>query len=133
MFVFNDEGGNKIVKKKIAIIEDDINLLQLLKTVLKEEGYEVYGATTGIDLVNQLVNNKPDLILLDLMLPLVPGEKVINAFLQKDLLTDVPVIIISGKEEKETKKAAKEIGAVAYLKKPINNKELIELVKKYTE
>ena len=118
-------------KKKVAIIEDDRNNLNLLKVILKDEGYEVYGAPTGIEIVNQLVNKKPDLIILDLMLPLLPGEKVIDAFQQKDVITGVPVIVISGKEEKEIKESAKEIGAVAYIKKPVDRQKLIELVKKY--
>jgi len=120
-------------KKKIAIIEDDRNVLNLLKVILKDEGYEVYGAPTGIEIVNQLVNEKPDLIILDLMLPLLPGEKVIDTFQQKDVITGVPVIVISGKEEKEIKESAKEIGAVAYIKKPVDREKLIELVKKYIE
>jgi len=120
-------------KKKVAIIEDDRNVLNLLKVILKDEGYEVYGAPTGIEIVNQLVNEKPDLIILDLMLPLLPGEKVIDTFQQKDVITGVPVIVISGKEEKEIKESAKEIGAVAYIKKPVDREKLIELVKKYIE
>ena len=57
--------------------------------------------------------------------------QVIDAFQKKDVVTGVPVIVISAKEEKEIKEVAKEIGAVAYIRKPVDRQKLIELVKKH--
>ncbi len=69
--------------------------------------------------------------MLDLMLPLLSGEQVMEAFRQKEMVAGVPIIIISGKTEVEIKKAAKSLGAVSWLRKPFDNKEVVELVKKY--
>ncbi|OGS21138.1 MAG: hypothetical protein A3J83_00775 [Elusimicrobia bacterium RIFOXYA2_FULL_40_6] len=118
-------------KKKIAVIEDDRNLLELLKKILTNEGYEVLGAPTGSDLAKKVIDNKPDLIITDLGLPLLAGEKVIEVFQKKDIDYMVPVIVMSAKEEWEIKEAAEHIGAVKYLEKPVNPEELLELIRKY--
>ncbi|OGS18626.1 MAG: hypothetical protein A3J83_04300 [Elusimicrobia bacterium RIFOXYA2_FULL_40_6] len=120
-----------MTKKRIAVIEDDENLLELFKKILKNENYEVVGATNGLDIVKQLFENKPDLILIDLGLPIVSGDKVIDTFKKKDVIGNIPVVIVSGREEAEIKNAVREIGAVAYIKKPVNPQELIKLVKEH--
>lgn len=116
---------------KIAVIEDDRNLLNLLKKILEKAGYEVFGAPTGSDIAKLIIDNKPDLFLTDLGLPLLQGEKVIEVFYKKAIEYMVPVIVMSAKEEKEIKQAAEQIGAVAYLKKPVNPEQLLKLIKKY--
>jgi len=119
-------------KKRIAILEDDVEFRKLLTKIFQKEGFEVMSAGAGIDIVNDIVKNKPDLIILDLALPYLSGDVVIDAFHKKDVATGVPVIIVSGKEEKEIEEAVKKIGAVAYMKKPVKDiNKLIELVKKH--
>lgn len=117
--------------KKIAVIEDDRNLLELLKKVLAAAGYEVFGAPTGSELAKKVIDNKPDLIITDLGLPQLDGDKVIEVFHKNDVEYMVPVIVMSAWEEFKIKQAAEDIGAVAYMKKPVNQDELLKLIKKY--
>ena len=115
--------------KKIAIIEDDQDILKLLTVVLQGRGYEVYGAANGLDIVPKLVAEKPDLLIVDLMLPMVEGERLVETFHKKEVTSGVPVVILSAKSEDEIRKAAAAMGARAWLKKPFENSALLELVK----
>ncbi|OGS20105.1 MAG: hypothetical protein A2252_11170 [Elusimicrobia bacterium RIFOXYA2_FULL_39_19] len=120
-----------MTKKKIAILEDDRNLLELLTKVLINEGYEVIGASTGSDLANKILDNKPNLIITDIHLPQLSGHKVVELFQKKDIDYYVPVIVMSSKEEEEIKKAAEHVGAVTYFKKPVDLPKMLELVKQH--
>jgi DNA-binding response OmpR family regulator len=119
------------MSSKIVIIEDDLDLLETIKLRLEKEGFEVKGAPTGIELVNDIVNNKPALVLLDLNLPDLDGDIVAQVFQKKEIISGVPIIIMSAKEELEIKKAVEKIKAVDYVKKPFNQDELITKIKKY--
>jgi len=119
--------------RKIAIIEDDRNLLELLTKIFTKEGYEVFGAPTGSELAKKVIDNKPELIITDLGLPQLVGEKVIEVFHKNDVEYMVPVIVMSAWSEDEIKQAAEAIGAVAWIKKPVNPEELLKLVEKYTK
>lgn len=121
------------MKKRIAILEDDPDYREILTKLLENEGFEVFVAPTGFEIVNEIVRKQPDLILLDLMLPELSGEKVIDLFKTKEVIKDIPVIIISAKDKSEIKKAAKEIKAVAYFIKPVDTRILLEGIKKYLD
>jgi len=115
--------------KKIVIIEDDIDLLETVKIRLEKEGFTVVGASTGIEVVNDIINEKPNLILLDLNLFDLDGDIVAQVFQRKEIIEGVPIIIMSAKEESEIKAAAAKIKAVDYLKKPFDQQLLIQKVK----
>lgn len=119
------------MKKTIAIIEDDRDHLELFQKPLEKEGYEVYGAATGFGIIEKMGDKKPDLIILDLKLPALDGEDVVNVFQEKDFTAGIPIIIISSKDAGEIKKAAEKMGASAWVEKPVTNENLIKLVKKY--
>jgi len=115
--------------KKIVIIEDDIDLLDTLKVRLQKEGFSICAGSTGIEVVNEIVNEKPGLILLDLNLPDLDGDIVAQVFQKKEIIEGVPIIIMSAKEEKEIKAAVAKIKAVDYVKKPFDYNLLIQKVK----
>jgi len=72
--------------KNIVILEDDKDYLEVLSEFLSSEGYEVFGAETGFDIIEHLVDKKPDLIISDLKLPHMSGEQVMSAFKDKDVI-----------------------------------------------
>ncbi len=117
--------------KNIVIIEDDRDYLEVLTELLKTEGYEVYGAETGFDVIERMVDKKPDLVITDLKLPHISGEQVMQVFKDKDVIEGVPVLVISSMDEDDIKEASEKIGAKAYIQKPVDKNELVELVKKY--
>ncbi len=100
--------------KNILIIDDDVYIGNMIEEVLKIEGYAVMRAYSGTEALLVLSNNKPDLILLDLMLPGLSGEEVLAK------IKDIPVIVISAKLDIDNKVDVLLGGAVDYITKPFN-------------
>lgn len=98
--------------KQILIIDDDIYIGNMLQEVLSKEGYQVICAYSGTEALLVLSSQKPDLVLLDLMLPGLKGEEVLP------YISGIPVIVVSAKAEVEDKVALLLGGAVDYVTKP---------------
>ena len=105
--------------KRILIVDDDMHIGNMLEELLASEGYRVLRAYSGSEALLLLSCERPDLILLDLMLPGVCGEDV----LQK--IKDIPVIVVSAKVDVESKVDLLLGGAVDYITKPFDTKELL--------
>ena len=103
----------------IAVIEDNVLTGDMLTEILMEEGFQVIRAYSGTEALYLLKHNKPDLILLDLVLPGLDGEGVLEH------IEDIPVIILSSKAEVEDKIHLLNEGACDYITKPFNTGELI--------
>ncbi len=103
----------------IAIIEDDVYIGDMLAEVLGQEGYAVLRAYSGTEALYLLSQNKPDLILLDLMLPGLSGEDVLTH------IEDIPVIVLSAKVDVQDKVNLLLGGAADYMTKPFDTKELL--------
>ncbi len=109
--------------KTILVVEDDIDVHNLIKEVLKKEQYEVLSAYSGTEALMILESKKVDLILLDLMLPGLNGEEIVKQ------IKNVPIIVISAKISAEDKVNVLLDGANDYITKPFNNEELIARIK----
>lgn len=105
--------------KTIAIIEDDISIGDMLTEVLTLEGYSILRAYSGTEALYLLSCHKPDLILLDLMLPGLSGEEVLRHIEQ------IPVIVLSAKSDVQDKVDLLMGGAADYMTKPFDTKELL--------
>lgn len=105
--------------KSIAVIDDDIHIGNMLQEVLNREGYRVLRAYSGTEALYLLSQSKPDLVLLDLMLPGLSGEEVLPH------IQGVPVIVLSAKAEVRDKVALLLGGAADYMTKPFDTKELL--------
>lgn len=105
--------------RTIAIVDDDIHIGNMVEEVLKGEGYEVLRAYSGTEALLLLSNSKPDLILLDLMMPGLSGEEVLPN------ISGIPVIVVSAKVGIDDKVNLLLGGAVDYITKPFDIKELL--------
>lgn len=105
--------------KNILIIDDDIHIGAMLEETLRKEGYAVSRAYSGTEALYVLSSVKPDLVLLDLMLPGLKGEEVLPQ------IKGIPVIVVSAKVDIDNKVALLLGGAVDYVTKPFNMKELL--------
>lgn len=105
--------------KTIAIIDDDIHIGDVLEEILRREGYDVLRAYSGTEALYLLAQHRPDLVLLDLMLPGLSGEEVLPN------IQGVPVIILSAKVDVEDKVQLLLDGAVDYITKPLHPQELL--------
>ncbi len=117
--------------KKILIIEDEQTLQKTLGDILKKEGYEIINALDGEIGLRLAKTKKPDLILLDLILPKVLGFDVLKNLKQDPETKEMPVIILTNLESMENVEKALMLGATTYLlKTEYSLKELIEKIKK---
>jgi len=116
--------------EKVLIIEDDKFLRELIARKISEEGYEVFESADGTDGLAKTREVKPDLILLDLILPVVDGFEVLARLKKEKDLSSIPVIILSNLGQKEDVEKGLKLGAAGYLiKAHFNPDEIIERVK----
>jgi putative two-component system response regulator len=118
-------------KFNIMIVEDDIINLKLLNVMLKKNGLvkEIIEASNGLDGIEKLKNNKVDLVLLDIIMPIMDGIEMLKIIKSDDALKDIPVIVLSTDETKRSE--ALENGANDFLNKPIREQPLFEKIKTY--
>ena len=115
---------------KILLIDDEPDLLALVSHGLKRKGYEVYGGRDGREALVMAPQLMPDLIILDVGLPVINGDEVALIFKNDEKLKHIPIILISTVHVGLIEKT-KKCGAEAYLPKPFELAELLAMVKKY--
>lgn len=111
---------------KILIVEDDPNLLATLKYNLQNDGYNVITAIDGAEAISRARQEKPDMIILDIMLPILDGFEVCR-ILRKEMT--VPILMLTAKIEETDKIVGLEIGADDYMTKPFSMRELLARVR----
>lgn len=112
--------------KKILVVDDEKNIVDILKFNLKKEGMEVIEAYDGEKGLDMALNQNPDLVLLDVMLPKMDGFEVCRKVRQS---SSVPILMLTAKEEEVDKVLGLELGADDYITKPFSPRELIARVK----
>ena len=116
-------------KNKILIIEDEAHIIELLTFNLEKNNFEVVIAKDGEEGLKMAYTEKPDLILLDLMLPKIEGTKVCMQLKNNQKMQDTPIIMLTAKSEEMDKILGLEIGADDYVTKPFSVRELIARIK----
>ena len=111
---------------RILIADDEPHIRELVRLYLAKEGYETEFAVDGPDALEKALRLKPDLVVLDLMMPRLDGFEVTKAIRQQ---SDVPILMLTVRKEDTVKVAGLELGADDYLTKPFNPKELVARVK----
>jgi len=117
--------------QKIVLVEDEELIANLLEKKLKEEGYEVIVARDGEEGLAKIKEARPDLILLDIIMPKMGGFEVMEEISKNEELRKIPIIVISNSGQPVELKRAKELGAKDWLiKTEFDPKEVLEKVKK---
>ena len=111
---------------RILVVEDEESFSDPLSYLLEREGYEVAVAATGPDALTEFERNGADLVLLDLMLPGLPGVDVLRSLRQR---SSVPVIMLTAKDSEIDKVVGLEVGADDYVTKPYSGRELLARIK----
>ena len=117
-------------KKSILIVDDDVNYLRTVRDWLKDI-YKVYMANSGIQALTWLAKNHADLILLDIMMPVITGKEILEMLRSEDFSKDIPVIFLTGKSDKETVKSVMPLRPEGYLLKSINMAVLRKELEKF--
>ncbi|TKB71560.1 MAG: response regulator transcription factor [Nitrospira sp.] len=115
--------------KKILIVEDEHDILQLVKLYLEKEGFRTLSATTGAEALRQVRHEKPDLVVLDLMLPEISGLEVCKRLRSAPETAMLPIIMLTAKAEESDTIIGLELGADDYVTKPFSPKTLVARIK----
>jgi len=122
------------MKKKIMVVDDDDKSLELVKSYLEPDGgYEVLALAGAKEILTQVRAFKPDVILLDLLMPNMGGIEACEALNNDPLGSKVPIIVISALEKDTDKLQAYKQGVVGYLVKPLEKNKIIQAIQKALE
>jgi DNA-binding response OmpR family regulator len=113
---------------KVLLVDDDPVILKLLQVNFEMEGYTVMTASDGVEGLEKARAEKPDIVLLDIMMPRMDGLQVTKELKGRDDTKDIPIILLSAKAQASDVQAGREIGADDYLTKPFDPLELLDRV-----
>ncbi|NOY36091.1 MAG: response regulator [Chlorobi bacterium] len=115
--------------REILVVDDSSTNVVLLNAVLEQYGFRVSTALNVREAHRYLEKKKPDLILLDLLMPVTSGFEFLEEIKGTDHMKDIPVVIVSAVGTRENKEQTKNMGAVSFISKPVNINELLTTVR----
>jgi CheY-like chemotaxis protein len=119
------EGVSMDTKKTIMVVDDNPDIITIVKTILEGRGYTVFSASSGPELLNMLPNHKADLIILDIMMPEMDGLEVLTRLKGKTETASIPVILLTAKVQYEDVLGGYKLGADYYITKPFTSTQLV--------
>ena len=123
----------KAEERTIMVVDDSITIRKVTARMLERNGIHVILAKDGIDATNQLIDTKPDLMLLDIEMPRMDGFELATYIRNDDRLKDLPIIMITSRTGEKHKEKAMEIGVNQYLGKPYQEEELLKNINEILE
>jgi len=119
------------VKKKIMIVDDEENLVELVKAIFEREGYEVIPAYSGKECLEKLEKVKPDLILMDMMMPGMTGKETTKKIRENPKTKDLKIVFLTVVRLSEVgMEEMKKLNVLDFITKPFDNEDLVRRVKK---
>ncbi len=116
-------------KPKVTIVDDDRDTREMLTLALELEGFEVGQAANGLRLISAMHVDRPDVILLDVMMSWIDGFELCRAIKKNPTFSDIPVIFVSARKSQEDERAGLAAGALDYFTKPIDMDRLIRRIR----
>jgi DNA-binding response OmpR family regulator len=116
-------------KPKVVIVDDDRDTREMLTLALELEGFDVGGAANGLRLISAMHVDRPDVILLDVMMSWIDGFELCRAIKKNETFADIPVIFISARKSAEDERAGRSAGAVDYFTKPLDVDRLVARIR----
>lgn len=118
----------KNIKKRILLVEDEQDMVYAVTLQLEAKGYDVITASDGQEGLDKARKEKPDLVILDLMLPKIDGYKVCRMLKFDSRYKNIPVVLFTARAQDSDKKTGKDVGADAYITKPFESKTLLDKI-----
>lgn len=115
--------------KKIMVVDDEPYIARVIKFKLEQEGYTVISANDGQSGLQKIKDEKPDMVLLDVMMPGLSGYEVCQKIKEDAELAGIPVVILTAKGQERDREQGLTMGASDYITKPFSPNRLLELVK----
>lgn len=123
----------EIKKPKILVIDDDPSVNKLLSGVLPANGYEVLTSPEAPEGLELAMKNSPDLIVLDVMMPVINGFNICRLLKTQAQCKHIPIILLTSRSTDEDRRIGEEVGADGYVAKPFNTEELLAKMKSLLE
>ena len=117
------------MRPRVLLVEDHPTMREAMRMVLADEGFSVDAAEDGTRALDVITSERPDLVLLDLNIPGIPGSELLAALRSSPQTSDIPVIVVTAEEE-EGRRAAMRAGADDYLTKPFSPRALVRTVER---
>jgi twitching motility two-component system response regulator PilG len=118
-------------RKKILVVEDSSTTRKVISITLSQKGYDIIEARDGLEALSRLNEEKPDLILLDIILPKMDGYKILSIIKNNAVFKDIPVIMLTSRDGFMNKMKGRLAGSTAYLTKPFDPQVLVETIENY--
>ena len=112
-------------QRTIMVVDDNPDIITIVKTILEGKGFTVFSASSGQELLNLLKNQKPDLLILDIMMPEMDGLEVLTQLKAVTETASIPVILLTAKVQYEDVLGGYKLGADYYITKPFTSTQLI--------
>ena len=117
-----------VSKGRILVVDDEVYIVHILDFSLGMEGYEVVTALDGEQALERVAQQKPDLIVLDIMMPKLDGYETCKVLKSREETRDIPIILLSAKGRNVDQKTGFEVGADDYITKPFSPRKLVERI-----
>ena len=121
----------KLEKNRILLVDDEPDFVQSLKVILEKKGYAVITASDGREGLEKARHERPDLIILDVMLPKMNGYEVCQLLKFDEKFWEIPVVMLTARAQDQDKVTGKETGADGYITKPFDPEQLIIKIKEH--
>ena len=114
----------------ILVVDDDVDLSGIIRLILTSAGFDTFVANSGQEALDWLAANRPDLVLLDLMMPDINGFTILRKMRANEPTKQLPIVVLTAKADQETRDETRSMGADEFLTKPINANSMIDHVKR---
>lgn len=115
--------------KTVLLVEDEPHIIEALTFLLEREGWSVTAHSDGGDAVEQTARMRPDLLILDVMLPNKSGLDILKDIRERPDIAALPVLMLTAKGQDKDRKVAEDLGVDAFITKPFSNREVIDCVR----
>jgi chemosensory pili system protein ChpA (sensor histidine kinase/response regulator) len=119
------------VKKQILVVDDDPLIARLLKEPLEKAGFSVKVASHGLEALQTVKDRRPDLIILDILMPMLDGFKTARLLKFDKRFKEIPIIVLTSRATEGERKIGEQVGANEFLLKPFRLPQVLEVVKRY--
>jgi len=128
---FQAEKNKPNGRKQVLVVDDDPLVVKILKEPLQKEGYHVRVASHGLEALKQVKDSRPDLIILDILMPMLDGFKTARLLKFDKRYKDIPIIVLTSRATEGERKMGEQVGANEFLYKPFRLPNVLNIVKRY--
>jgi CheY-like chemotaxis protein len=118
-------------RKRVLVVDDDPLVVKILRDPLERAGYDVNVASHGLEALKKVKEKRPDLIILDILMPLLDGFKVARLLKFDKRFKDIPIIVLTSRATEGERKMGEQVGANEFLYKPFRLPQVLDVVQRY--